>query len=204
MTQVLPWSLVVVATILLAAGLLAVWQSLRAAFGLSDVLEVESEGDEDERRSLLQQKDALLENLQDLAFEHEAGKLSDEDFRLLEARLRAQAKAVLRKLDEDVAPFRAKAEELVARHLAKAGVKAAPASAPTPTPRPAPASEPAPAPEPAPASATPEANATEPAAAAAPTCGACGAANDADAVFCKKCGAKLGANAEVAPEAKDA
>ncbi|MFO0697427.1 MAG: zinc ribbon domain-containing protein [Polyangiales bacterium] len=187
MTAVLPWSLIVVATILLAVALLSFWQSLRAAFGLSDVIEVESEGDEDERRSLLQQKDALLENLQDLAFEHEAGKLSDEDFRALEARLRGQAKAVLRKLDEDVAPFRAKAEELVSRHLAKAGVKATPASEPA---KAAPVAEPAKA-----APAAPSAQAA---------CGACGTANDADAVFCKKCGAKLAASTEGASEAEDA
>ncbi len=51
------------------------------------------------RAELLQEKDRLFQALADLRFDHEAGKLSREDFEAEDALLRARAAAVLRDLE---------------------------------------------------------------------------------------------------------
>jgi hypothetical protein len=70
-----------------------------------------------ERAALLDEKNALLRAIKDIAFEHEVGKLSDADFQRLDRSYRLRAKDVLRKLDEDLAPFIERAEKLVADTL---------------------------------------------------------------------------------------
>lgn len=60
----------------------------------------------------------ILGALADLKQEKQLGKLSEEDFDALSAQYRAEAKALLRRKDELLAPARAKAEALLAERLA--------------------------------------------------------------------------------------
>lgn len=54
----------------------------------------------EELETLLFQREAVLNALRDLQFDLSMGKLSEEDFRELDARYRAQAAAILKRLDE--------------------------------------------------------------------------------------------------------
>lgn len=143
-------------------GVIAVlWASLRTLTG-------EAEATVDEAIALatpseaLERKRAILQALRDLDYERQIGKIDEEDYLELKRRYRAEAKNVLRAIDEDLGPMRQRAEAYVAKHLAGATAQA------------------------------PAAKHDEPAAASA-ACAACGAENDEDAVFCKKCGARLAA-----------
>ena len=55
---------------------------------------------ETELDRLIERKTALYGNLKDLAFEYEMGRLSDEDFRQLEAGYKTEAAAILQKLEQ--------------------------------------------------------------------------------------------------------
>ena len=71
----------------------------------------------DARMALLTEKEALLQEIRDVAFEHDAGKLSDADYEELNAKLRGQARRVLQELDAGAEDFRDKAEALIAERL---------------------------------------------------------------------------------------
>lgn len=121
-------------------------------------------------------KRMLLRALKDLDNEKALGKLEEEDHEALASTYRAELRDVLRRMDETLAPYRKNAEELAAKYLAKHGV--APAS-----PRVTADAEVAkPGDEAAETSSTMESRAA---------CGACGASNEPDARFCKKCGKPL-------------
>jgi DNA-directed RNA polymerase subunit M/transcription elongation factor TFIIS len=112
--------------------------------------------------------------LKDLEHEHAVGKVDDADYAVLSAELRAQAKAAMKELDADVAPYRAKAEAMLRKHLKERGlaegvVVEADAEADASAEEKAPS---APAP-------------------ARMACPSCGVSNESDASFCKKCGANL-------------
>jgi len=107
-----------------------------------------------------EQKRAVLQALKDLEYERSVGKVSDADYEELLRRYRAEAKRLLRAVDEDLAPRRARAEAYLAKHLGKASDGVAPVKA---TGR---------------------------------RCASCQTENDADALFCKKCGASLPAAAK--------
>ena len=72
------------------------------------------------RLALLTEKEALLQEIRDVAFEHDAGKLSDADYEELNAKLRAQARHVLQELDAGAEGFRDQAEALIAERLGEA------------------------------------------------------------------------------------
>jgi len=194
MVGFLPWFLVFVAAGALLSGVYLFWESLRAALGATEPLEVQATAEADTRRRLLERKEALLANLRDLKFDYDGGKISQADFDVLDTKLRAQAKAVLRLLDEDAEPFRERAEELISERLVAAGrdpYRAAPADAPV--------SEPLDEPE-ARAETKAETQSEEPAkdddpadakADARIACPSCETPNEPDAVFCKKCGARV-------------
>lgn len=157
---------VVLGALSLFVALWQLWLSLRGAFGAEE-LEVSASVQAESRRVLLEQKRALLQNLKDLRFEKEAGKVSAEDFARLDARLRSRAREVLRLLDADVEPFRKDAEDLVQRTVGAA-------------PEPAPAGD-----EESVEDEVPPEEST------ALRCGSCGTANDTDALFCKRCATSL-------------
>lgn len=178
-----------IAAALLLFALFAFWQSLRTALGVVAFGSFADDEAED-RANLLLLKDALLRSLQDLRDEHEAGKISEADFKRQNASLRAQAAEVLKALDEEVEPYRAKADRLIAAALKKAGVELSATAEGSKAEQEA-SSEPAPAAE----------------SDARPACASCGTTNDPDALFCKHCAAPLGkseSSGEKAPAGNDA
>lgn len=197
----LPFFFALAASVALLAGLVFLWRSLRAAFGAADSFHLPS-AEAESRRILEERKTALLSNLADLEFEHAGDKISDEDYEALDKKLRAEAKRVLRLLDDDVKPYRAKAEKRLKSYLSERG---------------APYREQAEKPLEAEPSAKPAVN-DEPEVAADESdakslldhaiekgivenvCLKCETINDADAAFCKKCGTSM----SEADEADDA
>lgn len=166
----LPIFFATLAVLALGTALVALWASFRAAFGASDVADV-TNVEAESKRVLEERKKALLSNLHDLEFDHGLGKIADEDFQKLDVKLRTEAKHVLRLLDDDVRPFRARAAAMIAEAIGDLGE----------------ASYREPAGE---AQAVDEPN----------RCAACETVNDLDATFCKKCGARMGASDETAEE----
>jgi hypothetical protein len=164
------------ALLVLAAGTLLgaialLWASVRTLSGdapLSRSLEeaiVRTRGVDD----LDEQKRRLLRALKDLESEHALGKIDDADFAAIDATYRDEAKRVMREMDVVVAPAIEEAERVAAEYLAK---RASPDAAPKED---APVvADVAPAPP------------TERA-----TCASCGTSNEADATFCKQCGASM-------------
>ena len=117
MSGFLPLVFLVVATggLLLALG--SLWISLSLALSDQTLGDVRAQLTSDARRALVTEKEALLQELRDVAFEHDAGKLSDQDFSELTAKLRAQARHVLHALDEGAEAYRGEAERLIAQRL---------------------------------------------------------------------------------------
>ena len=148
-----------------------------------------------------EQKRAVLRGLKDLEFEHSVGKISEEDYQALVARYRAEAKRLLRIIDDHAAPGRQKVEDLVAARLFREGLTDVPPepyrggkpdvkAAKKKKLKPAKGEEAKPVGDAAsPPTAEPEKAETETRLA----CASCGTRNDPDAVFCKKCGARQGA-----------
>lgn len=79
-----------------------------------------------------EQKQAILRALQDLKYERSVGKISEEDYAALESRYRAEAKRLLRSLDEEAKPRRDRVESLVHQRLAQAGLESAAPGTPAP------------------------------------------------------------------------
>jgi hypothetical protein len=118
MHDFLPWLFIIVASAAMVAGLVSLWLSLSLA--LSDEVPGADRARliTAARGALLAEKEALLNEIRDVSFEHDAGKLSDPDFEELNAKLRAQARRVLHALDEGAESFRDEAEALIAERLA--------------------------------------------------------------------------------------
>ncbi len=179
-----------------------------------------------------EQKRSVLRALKDIEFERNVGKISEDDYKELVAKYRAEAKRLLQSLDEKAAPGRERAEVLVLKKLRQAGLADASTSVDeTDATNPdetnsdeviadKPASD-----EPAPDGAVAAVAmilATKPPvkkkkskkkaqpafepdeAAEVRACSKCGTSNDADARFCKKCGAPMteAAPAEASSENK--
>jgi ribosomal protein L40E len=112
--------------LLLAGGALVAviavfWASLRTLFGETplsgaDAYAIGAPRAEEE------QKQAVLRALKDIEFERSVGKISEEDYQVLVARYRAEAKRLLRMLDADAQPRRKQVESLVEDHLRKEGL----------------------------------------------------------------------------------
>ncbi len=117
MSDFLPWLFIVTAVIAMFGGLVSLWLSLSLA--LSDEISGDTRAQltSDARLALLTEKEALLQEIRDVAFEHDAGKLSDTDYEELNEKLRAQARHVLHELDVGAEGFREEAEALIAQRL---------------------------------------------------------------------------------------
>jgi hypothetical protein len=187
MAQALPLILATLAGLALVIVLTALWQSMRVVLlggsaedasmratkaGVGDAQKSRTAA----REELLREKNTLLQAIRDVRFEHDLGKVSDADLERLDAQYRVRARSVLAELDAQIAPYRDKARALL-------GVTEAGASVPTPAVEPAPPAEPV-----APVAQT-EAKSTT------AECPGCSTVNDADAVFCKKCGARMASEA---------
>ena len=118
------------------------------------------------RAVLEREKMLVLRSIKELEFDRAMGKVSAKDFEEMSGRLRARAMSLMRQLDTE-SGYRELIERDLQARLNSAGGRVR-------RERPA---------RPAPAAA--------PGGKAAGAC-ACGTANDADAAFCKRCGAKLG------------
>jgi hypothetical protein len=101
------------------------------------------------RAALEREKMLALRAIKELEFDRSMGKVSEEDFREMEGRLRSRAARLIRQLDSG-AGYRTQIERDIAKRLAESGE-----------------------------------------AVSLPTCSACATVNDADAKFCKSCGAQL-------------
>lgn len=187
MSAVLPWILMVAAAAVLIAALAAFWQSLRAAFGVASIEQARGIIESEERAALRDEKASLLTSIRDLELDHDADKISDADFERLNRRLRNRARKVLQMLDEDVHAYRPKAEKLLRKALADS--QSAPYRSAGGEPEPSGQSEPPGGEATAAADAEPETRA----------CAQCSTQNDPDAVFCKKCGARLAAEGQEEP-----
>ncbi len=210
------------AVLVLACGMLLLvisllWNSLQGLTGespisLDEALGLGAPSAEEE------QKRAVLRALKDLEYEHSVGKISEEDYASLTARYRAEAKALLRSLDQNLAPNRERAEKMLEERLASADLdnKAQPRRADGKKKKKH--KEPEPEPEPAEAEAATEDEAAEAEATSAPEqeppakenketarqstptpraptrrCAKCDTRNDLDARFCKGCGGAMAA-----------
>lgn len=169
-----------------------------------------------------EQKRAAIQALKDLEYERSVGKISREDFDVLIARYRGEAKRLMRTVDEERSALRGEAEVLAEEAIREAlgestggapakqapatrGVDAKTIPAKNVKKRP-PATadddgattqdEPASAADALPAGAG--ASATLGA-----TCPACGTKNDGDARFCKSCGGKLADESKGEPKPVD-
>ena len=111
------------------------------------------------RAALEREKTLVLRSIKELEFDRAMGKVAEDDFNEMVARLRARAIAIMKQLDAGTS-YR----EMIEKDLAKRVGGAAPSSA----------------------SRVSAPSAPRPAAACT-----CGTLNDADARFCKNCGAKL-------------
>jgi len=161
-------ALLVLAGSVLVGVVALLWTSLGrltgdASLTIEEALGFAAPSPEEER------KQSIVRALKDLEYERSVGKISDQDYHQLSARYRAEAKALLKSIDEANAPRWEQAEALLAERLKREGL--ASASAPSVRGRPA-ASKPPPA--------------------ARTACAACATENDEDARFCKRCGASMG------------
>jgi hypothetical protein len=124
---------------------------------------------------LAEEKRRVLRALKDVENEHALGKIDDADYEIFVQRYREEAKAVLRQMDERVAPLRGEAERVAQEYLRRRGLASEPSAAT--------------------GTSTDKAAKTlaEP---GAPSrrraCATCATSNEADATFCKSCGAAMG------------
>ncbi|MBX3204565.1 MAG: zinc ribbon domain-containing protein [Labilithrix sp.] len=178
--------------LVLAAGLLLgviaiLWTSLRILSGdatLSpelEALDMAAQGVD----ALASRKKMLLRALKDLDNERSIGKLEDEDYEQISSTYRAELKAVLKRIDESLAPHRARAEEALRSHLVRAGIGEAAARGKLPADDGG-SDEPARAPE-----AGAKAKDREADGDARVACPKCGESNEPDAKFCKECATRL-------------
>jgi hypothetical protein len=123
--------------------------------------------------ALVEEKLRSLRALKDIENEHELGKINDVDYQALLAHYRDEAKSVMRKMDVEIAPFREEAERLADAYLRKRGPAAGAKRTSIGSTR------------------------ADPGRLA---CAACGASNEADAAFCKQCGASVKKERTSAPQ----
>jgi hypothetical protein len=161
-----------VAALFLALGWVSLaltgWHLYRAAVALDgDLSTHDTVLTEDHRVELEREKKLLLKAIKETEFDHAMGKMDDDDASHVTGGYRARALEIMRELDQDKPrDFGALIDKEVARRLAKAGVD--------------------------PGQVMGEAPAEPKKATAVGVCPECGTGNDVDAVFCKKCGQKMG------------
>lgn len=199
-----PAFLVLAGGMLLGAVML-LWSSLGRLTGespltLDEAIGLAAPSAEEER------KRAVVRALKDLDYERSVGKISEDDYAELAARYRTEAKALLRTLDTGLAPLRKTAEKKLVARLKAEGISVEPRGAAPNAVAGAGEGDAADAETSGAASTPPGSDSTgndqtgappgdatvdaAPAELSAP-CAKCGTTNDADASFCKRCGARL-------------
>lgn len=193
MERILPVLFIALAGLALVTVLFQLWQSLRLVFAVRTHGMRGTGPGVPERDRLLKEKQELLTAIRDVRFEHELGKVSDEDFERLDQRYRARAREVLQALDEQIAPYRERANELlddVSADEAKPD-DAKSGQSRAGEPRPADAKPVEDAEHGTGAAGAPAGSAGKAEQVTALKCGDCGTLNESDANFCKKCAASL-------------
>lgn len=194
---------------MLSGAALLFWETLKVVLDPTAPGDDTAEGDEEGVPAELEaRKKAALRALRDIEFERAIQRLSEEDYKGLEKKYRAEARSAMAAIEVGVGPWLKKAEALLEQETRLDGSarKPAPASDKSAAKKPAgkkPAKKSADG-DKAPVSeaATSEATATDDVAREAETeaetsapetraCAKCETANDPDAVFCKKCGTKM-------------
>jgi hypothetical protein len=105
----------------LAGVIAALWASLRTLLGETPLSGADAyalgarHGEEEQKR-------AVLRALKDLEFERSVGKISDDDYQQLLVAYRAEAKRLLRAIDESAEASRKRAAEIADAHLAALGL----------------------------------------------------------------------------------
>lgn len=169
------------------------WASLRVLSGDAplpadlEALEGGSEAD-----PLLARKKMLLRALKDLDNEKAVGKLGEDDHAQITATYRAELKEVLRSIDASLEPFRGLAEEAAANYLESLRLKnyipRSQESSPESGPKASRSDTSASTPE---KSRTSKDDGPIEEGSKRVACPSCEASNEADAKFCKECGAVL-------------
>jgi hypothetical protein len=119
------------------------------------------------RAALEREKALALRTIKELEFDHSMGKVSEKDFADMSQRLRLRAAGLIQQLDAGVG-YREQIEREIAKRVEVVGRAVSGPTGEADTPRPPAAT-----------------------AAAAKTCASCQTVNEADARFCKSCGAGL-------------
>lgn len=177
------------AAVSLVLALVALYQSFLGVFGRRSTTATGLRASLPERAALIEEKNALLRAIKDIAYEREVGKLSEPDFQRLDRAYRLRAKEVLRKLDEDLAPFLERAEQLVADALEKRKAKSAEVVSPG-------------------SAGSGDSSSTSAEVDERPECPKCRTRNRPEAEWCKECGGRIaplicvGCEAENDPDAK--
>jgi hypothetical protein len=163
--QSTPEHLVLISLTIASAGLAAAGFYRTLSPLVTDPTEVSQEPLSERARAVLEREKALaLRALKELEFDRSMGKVSQADFDEMAGRLRARALSFMKQLDEDATGYRSVIERELQTRLA------APSAKPENSPL------------------LPAHSAPRPA--TSDTC-TCGTVNDADAMFCKRCGTKL-------------
>jgi hypothetical protein len=182
-------SILVIAAGLLLGVIALLWGSLRILSGdaaLSpelEALDMAAQGVD----ALASRKKMLLRALKDLENERGIGKIEEDDYGLIATTYREELKAVLRRIDDSLAPHRSRAEEAARAYLVRAGITGGGADD-----EPAADAERESSPKHASSAKTipKETRTREPDRRV--KCPDCKASNEPDAKFCKECAAKLG------------
>lgn len=171
-------ALIVLACGALFAAIALLWASLRTLSGdapLPAALEALT-AQTQTVDAVSEQKRRVLRALKDLEAEHAIGKIDDADYIAVAARYREEAKAMMRRMDETIAPARAEAERMAREYVSRAAHSSA-------------AGEVGEADE-------KESDDDASKGGARVTCVKCGVANEHDALFCKQCGLRFAATSE--------
>src|SRR5450432_221845 len=163
------------------------WSSVQALAGESE-LSFEEAFSLGTRSAEEEQKRAVLRALKDLEYERSVGKISEDDYHEYSARYRAEAKRLIRDLDENLAEARKQVERELERRVAKLAQSDSVDEASEEERAQPPATEVV--------EATSSPENSPPIAAKSPAkalrkCGACHTRNELDARFCKSCGAAM-------------
>lgn len=161
--QTSPENLILISLTIAAAGAAAAaFYRMLAPLAQPFVLRTGEPVSERARAALEREKMLVLRTIKELEFDRAMGKLSEKDFQEMGGRLRARAVSLMKQLDTGSGSYAAVIEKELQGRLAGRSLTAPPVLR-----EPAHTSNPA-----------------------ARPCH-CGASNDLDAVFCKKCGSRL-------------
>jgi hypothetical protein len=154
----------VVAAAAFGAVALQIWKSVaQLATPENKTPEAAKVASDRHRRELEKEKAAVLKAIKELEFDRAMNKISEEDYKDAHANYRQRAVRIMVQLDAGGSGYREIIEREIRERLERRGAKAPEPAKPAPPP----------------------------AVEKDRTMCSCGTRNDADATFCKKCGAKL-------------